>query len=221
MKLLSVNDVTVRYSGNIAVQNVFMDIFSDDFIGIIGPNGGGKTSIIKAILGLVPYEGGITFSGTYRNEVGYLPQQNNFDRSFPITVGELILSGLQASRATSIGFTCVNNKTEATRHMRLTNISHLADKGIAELSGGELQRALLCRALISNPKLLILDEPATYVDSKFEHELYEILKQLNEKMAIVMVSHDINTIKSYVKSAIFVNKTVHRHNADELSLDLL
>lgn len=223
MKLLSINNVTVRYGTKVAVQDACFDIFSDDFTGVIGPNGGGKTSLIKAILGLVPYEGTIEFTSgicTDNGTLGYLPQQNNFDRSFPISVREIVLSGLQSGRR-MVGRFSSAQKQKAGELMHMTGISHLAGKSAGELSGGELQRALLCRALISDPKLLILDEPATYVDNKFEHELYDILEQLNDHMAIVMVSHDIGTITSFVKSIICVNKTVHKHNTSELTSEML
>ncbi len=216
-------NVTIKYGAKIAVQDACVDIFSDDFTGVIGPNGGGKTSLIKAILGLVPYEGEIEFAGgmcTDNGTIGYLPQQNNFDRSFPIQVNEIVLSGLQSGSRMISRFSSAQ-KNKARELMSLTGISHLECKSAGELSGGELQRALLCRALISDPKLLILDEPATYVDNKFENELYEILRQLNNRMAVIMVSHDIGTITSFVKSIICVNKTVHRHNTSELTIEML
>jgi zinc transport system ATP-binding protein len=223
MKLLSINNVTIRYGVKVAVQDACVDILSDDFTGVIGPNGGGKTSLIKAVLGLVPYEGKIEFApgmSADNGTIGYLPQQNNFDRSFPISVREIILSGLQSGGKMLNRFSSVQ-KEKAAELMRLTGISHLAGKSAGELSGGELQRALLCRALISDPRLLILDEPATYVDNRFESELYEILRQLNDRMAIVMVSHDIGTITSFVKSIICVNRTVHRHDTGELTVEML
>ncbi len=223
MKLLSVKNVTVRYGAKIAVENAFVDIYSDDFTGVIGPNGGGKTTLIRAILGLIPYEGEVEFAEGICNDngtIGYLPQQNNFDRSFPISVREIILSGLQ-SGGRFVGRFTASQKEKAVELMRLTGISHLAAKSAGELSGGELQRTLLCRALISDPKLLILDEPATYVDSKFERELYEILRELNDRMAIIMVSHDVGTITSFVKSVVCVNGTVHRHDTGELTVEML
>ena len=223
MKLLSLHDVSVSYDGTKnALNNVSFDIYSDDFIGIIGPNGGGKTTLVKAIIGTVSHTGIIEFAdgiGVDNGTIGYLPQQDNFDKSFPITVQEVIFSGLLSRRIyLRIGR---NEKEKAAALMELTGITTIADKPIGEVSGGEMQKALLCRALISNPRLLILDEPANFVDNKFEKELYTILRQLNNKMAIVMVSHDLGTITSYVKSIVCVNRHVHRHNSNIITPEQL
>ena len=151
-----------------------------------------------------------------RRLIGYLPQQVTFDREFPISVLEVVLSGLQSEKSFARRYT----KADTTKAMELLesmNIASIADKLIGEISGGQMQRTLLCRAIISEPKLLILDEPANFVDSRFESELYNILKELNKRMAIVMVSHNINAISSAVKSIVCVNRTTHRHNSNTLS----
>lgn len=220
-KIIALENVSVNYDGQVAVHDASMDIFSDDFLGVIGPNGGGKTSLIKAILGLVPYKGNVKYylKGGI-GSIGYLPQINNFDTSFPISVTEVVLSGLQAHKLRAGGYS-VAEKSLAAELMATTGITRLAKKSIGELSGGELQRTLLCRALISEPELLILDEPANFVDNKFERELYEILKIMNERIAIIMVSHDVGTITSFVKSVVCVNRTIHRHNTNELTPEML
>lgn len=219
--IVEVSKLSIHYGRNIVITNVSLAISSRDYLGIIGPNGGGKTSLIKAILGLVPYEGSIEFFGDLKNRrnIGYLPQKNNFDMSFPITVNEVIKSGLQRHGA-RVG-SSRNMSARISELMDMTGINHLYNRPINELSGGEMQRTLLCRALISDPKLLILDEPTTYVDSKFEQDLYTILAGLNERMAIIMVSHDLGTISSHVKSIVCVNKTVHRHDTNELTPEML
>lgn len=210
IKLVSLQNVIINYGDITAVCNASFDIYKDDFVGIVGPNGGGKTSLVKAILGLVEYTGKIEFASGLEKcgAIGYLPQQNKFDMSFPISVREVILSGLQSHNV------FVNpskrQKRLADDLMEMAGITDLAENPIGELSGGQLQRTLLCRALISEPRLLILDEPANFVDNKFERELYELLKKLNQNMAIVMISHDLGTINQYVKNIICVNKQVNK-----------
>lgn len=223
MKLVSLHHVSVRYDGVPALCDADLDIYADDFTGVIGPNGGGKTTLVKAILGMVPYTGRIEFAkdiGVHNGSIGYLPQQNNFDRQFPISVAEVVYSGLQAYRRTVFRISNAE-KRKAAALMDTTGISDLASKPIGTISGGEMQRALLCRALISDPKLLILDEPANFVDNKFEKELYELLASLNDRMAVLMVSHDLGTITSYVKSIVCVNRTVHRHDTNDVTPELL
>ena len=191
-------------------------------VSIIG--GGGKTTLVKAILGTVPHTGKLTlapelFRGKERL-IGYMPQISDFDRAFPISVLEVVLSGLQGRR----GFSSRYTKEDRARAMELLAASGIADTArspIGEVSGGQMQRALLARAVISAPKLLILDEPANFVDNKFEKELYRTLHELNARMAIVMVSHDIGTITSVVKEIVCVNRQVHRHRSNILTEEQL
>lgn len=194
MNLVTMRDVSVAYDGYEAIQHVDLEIGDDDFLGVIGPNGGGKTTLVKAILGTVPHTGEIClapelFRGKERL-IGYMPQLSDFDREFPISVLEVVLSGLQGRR----GFRSPYTREDREKAMALlasSGIAETARQPIGEVSGGQMQRALLARAVISDPKLLILDEPANFVDNKFEKELYRTLHELNTRMAIVMVSHDI------------------------------
>lgn len=220
MSIVSLKNVTVKYGSYTAIESANLEIFEGDFIGIIGPNGGGKTTLIKTILGSVPYSGEITLSPTLfdngRRLIGYLPQQTTFDRQFPISVIEVVLSGLQSQK----GFSRRYKTEERNKVLQLLDnmgISSIADRQIGEISGGQMQRVLLCRAIIAEPKLLILDEPTNFVDKRFESELYDILRELNKQMTIVMVSHDVHNISSAVKSIVCVNRTIHRHNTNTLS----
>lgn len=220
MSIVSLKNVTVKYGSYTAIESANLEIFEGDFIGIIGPNGGGKTTLIKTILGSVPYSGEITLSPTLfdngRRLIGYLPQQTTFDRQFPISVIEVVLSGLQSQK----GFSRRYKTAERNKALQLLDsmgISSIADRQIGEISGGQMQRVLLCRAIIAEPKLLILDEPTNFVDKRFESELYDILRELNKQMTIVMVSHDVHNISSAVKSIVCVNRTIHRHNTNTLS----
>lgn len=224
MNVASLHDVSVEYDGYQALRHVDLEIDERDFIGVIGPNGGGKTTLVQTILGMVPYTGEVRLSDSlYRGRerlIGYMPQLSDFDRQFPISVIEVVLSGLQGRK----GFMARYSKADRSKARQLLDeagISEIAGHPIGEISGGQMQRALLCRAVIADPKLLILDEPANFVDNKFENELYRSLRTLNDRMAIVMVSHDIGTITSVVKEIVCVNRTVHRHRSNIITEEQL
>lgn len=220
MSIVSIKNVTVKYDSYTALESANLEILEDDFIGIIGPNGGGKTTLIKSIIGAVSYSGEVTLSPTLFKDgkrlIGYLPQQTTFDKQFPISVIEVVLSGLQSQKGFSARYS-QKDKEKALQLLDSMGIITIVNKQIGEISGGQMQRVLLCRAIISEPKLLILDEPTNFVDKRFESELYDILKKLNQKMAIVMVSHDVHNISSAVKSIVCVNRTIHKHNTNTLT----
>ena len=224
MNLVTLHDVSVRYDGCEALHGVDLAIAHDDFLGVIGPNGGGKTSLVKAILGAVPYSGRIDFAPElFRGKerlIGYMPQIAHFDRAFPISLAEVVRSGLQGRRGLVQRFTRIDRQRVAEL-LELAGIGACADAPVGEVSGGQLQRALLCRAVIAEPKLLILDEPTNFVDNQFEKELYAMLRDLNRQMAIVMVSHDLGTISSVVKEIVCVNRHVHRHHSNVLTEEQL
>ncbi|MCF8225283.1 MAG: ATP-binding cassette domain-containing protein [Bacteroidales bacterium] len=218
--LLSLRNVSAAYSGKTVLEGVNLDIMPDDFIGIIGPNGGGKTSLLKIILGLLNPQSGHLKYNIARYEIGYLPQISQFDDHFPITVNYVVLSGL------SKGMHLTTRKKSETRDkiekiLDTIGICELRNRPIGELSGGELQRTMLARAIISSPKLLILDEPNTYVDNRFEQELYRILADLNKSMAILLVSHDVGTITPYIKTIACVNYSFHYHPSNEITNEQL
>ena len=214
----------VRYEGVVALEHVTLDIFSNDFVGIIGPNGGGKSSLVKAIMGITPHTGDIDFDQSIMHggkpHIGYMPQITTFDKAFPISVEEVVMSGLQREHGMLRRYTNEDRK-RVREVLELTSLNDLSKRAIGELSGGQQQRVLLCRAIISNPKVLILDEPTNFVDNRFENELYNLLHHLSERMAIVMVSHDIGTISSVVRSIVCVNRHVHRHDSNIITEEQL
>lgn len=223
--LVEIRNLSAGYGQNVVLREVNLTIQQFDFIGVIGPNGGGKTTLLKALLGLIPPMGGeirfgesMTEGNTHR--IGYLPQINNIDRKFPVTVYDVVRSGLM-SRKRLIGRYSSEENDRSNLLMSEMGISGIRKKAIGELSGGQIQRALLCRALVNNPKLLILDEPNTYVDNRFERELYEKLKILNDQLAILLVSHDLGTISTYVKSYACVNSSLHYHAGNKVTPELL
>lgn len=220
-KLISIEGLKVCYEDNIPVlSDVNIDILRDDFMAVIGPNGGGKSTLIRAIMGIIPYQGSIKYNPELRNDkgllrIGYMPQLSLFDRSFPITLREVVMSGIPSHKGLFRRSYYTKQEYErAEELMQRTAIDHLANRRISALSGGQLQRGLLCRAVISNPKLLILDEPTNFIDNNFEHELYLLLKELHSDMAIVMISHDLGSVSAHVRQIVCVNRSVHRHDSN-------
>jgi len=203
--IVEIRNVDVAYQKQLVLSNVSLSVFENDFIGIIGPNGGGKTSLIKAILGLIkPVRGSINHS-LERSEIGYLPQGNQVDENFPITVKEVIASGLEHGLNIRPGI-ARKRQHKVEKAMETVGMEALHSRPIGELSGGEFQRTMLARAIISSPRLLVLDEPDTHVDNQFETELYDLLKELNSSITILLVSHDIGTISPYIKTIACVNR---------------
>lgn len=222
--IVEVKNLGVRYGDVVALEHVNLTIYDNDFIGVIGPNGGGKSTLVKAIMGVIPYSGRVEYSATLlrykKTHIGYLPQISAFDKVFPISVGEVVMSGLQAERGLFRGYGSRERK-RVDEVLERAHLSDLRERAIGELSGGQLQRVMLCRAIISNPKLLVLDEPANFVDNRFENELYMLLRDLNRDMAIVMVSHDLGTISSVVRNIVCVNRHVHRHDSNIITEEQL
>ena len=207
--LLEIENIAAGYGKNLVLRNISLDVSDHDFIAVIGPNGSGKTTLLKTILGLVPItEGKINFRNAVKN-IGYLPQVKHIDRKFPICVAEVVRSGL-VSKQKSMNPAKPKEIVESL--LKETGIFDIRNKSIGEISGGQLQRAFLCRAIISNPEILLLDEPDSFIDHHFEAELYEMLKELNKRMAILLVSHEVDAIKELVKSIAFVNGGLHQHS---------
>lgn len=219
--LVRLENVSVAYDGHEVLKNVDFEVYSDDFLGVIGPNGGGKTSLVKAIVGNLPYRGTIDYApGLLPDKIGYMPQQQLFDRNFPISVQEVVLSGLQGRKRLFSRYTAQDRKKVAEL-LEMTGIDGIAKKPIGEISGGQMQRAMLARAIVGDPRLLILDEPANFVDNRFENELYRLLGELHRQMAIVMISHDLGTISSVVRNIVCVNGHVHRHDSNLITEEQL
>jgi zinc transport system ATP-binding protein len=216
--LLEMRSVSVAYENNIVLHDADLKVFDNDFIGVIGPNGGGKTTLLKVILGLVrPVKGKLVFNQELlNNNIGYLPQMSTGDYSFPVTVKDVILSGLMMRKGLISGMT-VKDKKKASQVIEDLGLTELSGSSLSELSGGQIQRVLLGRAVIGDPRLLLLDEPGNFVDANFEADFYEKLRLLNKRMAIMMVSHDIGTISAYIKSFACVNRHLHYHPSSEIT----
>ena len=224
-KILELSGVTTGYGDKAVLKDVDFTVRQRDFIGIIGANGSGKTTLLKVILGLLkPWKGTVNFylesNGNPGAHIGYLPQVTHFDHKFPITVEEVVLSGLLGKRGLFHRFSASDRRRA---HEVLEQMGVLDDRltPVGELSGGQRQRVLLARALVSSPKLLILDEPDSFVDKRFESGLYEILKELNRRIALLLVSHDIGMIASYVKTIACVTNRLHYHDSNEITQEVL
>ena len=221
--ILILEHITAGYEQKTVLRDVNLTVYDHDFLGIIGPNGGGKTTLVKVILGLLrPLAGKRSF---FRNgqptdnlKMGYLPQYNLIDKKFPISVEEVILSGLSGEKGLLRRYTAGHHARvkEVVARMGLEGLEHRA---IGQLSGGQMQRALLGRAVISEPDIVILDEPNTYIDKRFEAKLYELLEEINRHCAIILVSHDIGTILQTVKSIACVNGTLDYHPDTEVPVE--
>lgn len=219
--LITLKNITAGYDNQTVLQNVSLTISEGDFIGIIGPNGGGKTTLLKVILGLLkPFSGEIIYSVSRQNLFGYLPQNNRFDQRFPINVTEVVLSGLMSEKGLYKSYTR-QERQRAWELLEAYGMGNYKKSPIGDLSGGQMQRVFLCRAIIANPRILILDEPTTYVDSHFEKEFYTILEELHKTLSIVMVSHDLGTICSYVKTIACVNRGLHYHQSNLITPEQL
>lgn len=225
-KLIEISNLTVGYENKPNVlQNVSLTVYDDDFLGIIGPNGGGKTTLLKSILGLIKTDSGnISFYDNGQKvssiNIGYLPQINQIDRKFPIAVSDVILSGLTLKGAFFKHYSKADKEKVRAVAQQL-GIEKLLNRAIGELSGGQLQRVLLGRAIVDDPKLIILDEPSSYVDKLFEKNFYKLLGEINKKIAVVLVSHDVGTIISLVKNIACVNQQVHYHSGTDVSQEWL
>lgn len=221
--LLKIERLTAGYDSGIVLDDVSMVVNEKDFIGIIGPNGGGKTTLLKVILGLLkPVSGSISYNGslTGRKGIGYLPQMSAGDNTFPVTVEDVILSGLMGEKGV-IARMSADDRKRAARVIDDLGLHAVRNSPLERLSGGQLQRVFLGRAVIGSPGLLLLDEPDNFVDATFESDFYEKLHELNERMAILMVSHDVGTISSHVKSFACINRKLHYHDSPEITNEQL
>lgn len=207
--IISLRGVTQRWDQRTVLQGVDLDINRGDFIAITGPNGGGKTTLLRIILKLLkPTAGTVTYlhngNTVKKLSIGYLPQKNMIDSRFPITVSEVVASGLIGGNTPKEETAMLTDET-----IRLVGLEAHSDKSIGSLSGGQLQRALLGRAIISRPGLLVLDEPLSYVDKRFEHSIYDLVAELSKTTTLLLVSHEMSTIAGMANRHLIVDHAIH------------
>ena len=225
MTIVEIKDLDFAYGGEAVLEDVNLTVRHKDFIAIIGPNGGGKTTLLKLVLGLLaPVKGTVRVDGKSPQEaspcIGYVPQDVHTNRSFPITAIDVVLMGkLDPKKRLSRRSTA--NRREALAALERLEMATYADRKIGLLSGGQRQRVFIARALVARPKLLILDEPTASIDTKGQADFYRLLKELNQDITVLVVSHDLLVISRYVKSVACVNKKLHYHDHPEITGDML
>jgi zinc transport system ATP-binding protein len=223
--IVEIKNVWFAYNGQTVLEDVSLDIQQGDFIAMIGPNGGGKTTLLKLMLGLLkPDKGAIRVLGDSTEKashhIGYVSQDVHINRSFPITATDVVLMGkLEPNRRWAKS--SVQDRDEALDALERMEIESFADSKIGELSGGQRQRVFIARALVTQPKVLLLDEPTASIDAKGQAEFHRLLKTLNKDIPILVVSHDLVAISTYVKSVACINKRLHYHHQAEITGEML
>jgi len=223
--VITLEKVSFSYNDLPALEDVTLTVHERDFISIVGPNAGGKTTLLKLILGLLkPSSGTIRVfgqpPGKVRSRIGYMPQHASLDPLFPVSVLDVVLMG-RLGNGKDLGFYRRADKEAAADALRNVELYEIRNCSFSDLSGGQRQRVLIARALVSDPELLLLDEPTANVDAVVETELYEILNKLNEKMTVALVTHDLGFVSRYVKSVACVNRRVVVHPTSEITGEMI
>ena len=213
--VISIKDVSFSYSGPVVLEGINLEVEEGEFLGVVGPNAGGKSTLLKLILGLLePVSGTIDVLGcepqSASRKIGYVPQYPAFGRDFPITVEQVVLMGCLGN-SSFFGGNSRQDRWIAHRAMVETEVEGLAKRQISTLSGGQLQRVLVARALACEPRILILDEPTANIDMRVESDIFDLLKHINQRMTIILVSHDIGFISQYVNRVACLNQTLVCH----------
>jgi zinc transport system ATP-binding protein len=214
------------YDQETVLEDINLTVYDNDFIGLIGPNGGGKTTLLKIILGLLPPQKGLVqvmgqTPQKGRRHIGYVPQFAVFDSDFPISVYDVVKMGRLSGRRV---FKSLTDQDDAiiTEKLGWVDLLDYKDRGIRELSGGQRQRVYIARALATQPEILVLDEPTISVDFESRRKIYELLHDINQQgVTILLVSHDLNVISSYVKTIGCLNRNFHYHGEKEITQDML
>lgn len=223
---IRVENVSFKYNNDLVIENAHFHIKRRSFISFVGPNGGGKSTLAKLILGLLkPLNGTISIFGKSpfdaRGDVSYVPQYSNFDLDFPINVQDVVLMGrLKRGKL----FYNKKDKEKSEAALEDVDLKGYGKRHFSELSGGQRQRVLIARAIVSDPEVLILDEPTSNIDKTTENKLYELLFRLNKDMTIILISHDLTFVSENINKVICINKVVKIHptgHLDETSVDKL
>lgn len=222
MKAIEISGLTVNYGDNTALENVSLTVNEGEYLGIMGPNGGGKSTLLKAILGLVPKTSGdIKLFGQdikkCERSVGYVPQHTSVDKRFPISAEEAVMCAFLKGGLNPFFRFGSDRRAAAGEKLKLVGLESLKNRQLCELSGGELQRLLIARALAADPSVLLLDEPAASVDPVSREKIYSLLAQLNKTVTIVMVTHDMTAVSSEVGKLACLNKTLVYHGEPKLN----
>ncbi len=223
--IIKIDNLDFAYTGEPILASINLNVKEKDFLAIIGPNGGGKTTLLKLMLGLlIPDRGTVLIKGyppgDAASSIGYVPQNVHMNQSFPISALDVVLMGaFNPKKRFSRNQT--QYRKSALEALDRLEMGNYANKKIGTLSGGQRQRVLIARALVSKPELLLLDEPTASIDTKGQAEFYELLARLNKDITILVVSHDLLVISRYVNTVACVNKRLHYHDQAEITGDML
>ena len=217
---IDISHVSAGYGNETVIEDITLQIFDQDFFGIIGPNGAGKSTLLKVILGLIPVQKGSVHiyekpPQQGRTLIGYVPQHAEFDKRFPISVWDVVLMGRRSIRGNSPFYTSTD-KEYAIQALETMDMRTYAKRHISELSGGQRQRVFIARALASEPKILLLDEPTASIDKEMQENIYHFLRELNRKMTIVLITHDIGVLSSNVGRIACLNRYLFSHDDDRV-----
>ena len=223
--VITMRDVTFSYDGYPVLEDVHVKVSRGEFACIVGPNGGGKTTLLKLVLGLLqPGQGSVRVFGVppaqARARMGYVPQSYAYDPQFPVRVMDVVLMG-RVHQSRWLGPYSRGDKDAAAEALRQVKLLDLHNRPLAALSGGQRQRVIIARALVCEPELLLLDEPTASLDLAFENELYDLLRELNRHMTIVMVSHDVGFVSGVVSKVICVKRKVVVHPTTEITGEII
>ncbi|CAA6804818.1 MAG: Zinc ABC transporter, ATP-binding protein ZnuC [uncultured Sulfurovum sp.] len=217
---IEASNLSFSYEKQIVLEDIHFQIKEKEFLAIIGPNGGGKSTLLKLILGINTLQKGKIniFNEPHTQQtqyIGYVPQNTNINTTFPISVLEVVMMGQNSLKQRIFGYK-EKEKQQAYDALEKVNMREFASNTISELSGGQRQRVFIARALFSNPKILLLDEPTSSVDIQWSKQVYETLKTLNKEITVVVVSHDISVILQYATRAFHINKKLVNHGLDHI-----
>lgn len=217
--------VDFSYGANTVLEGVDLTVRRGDYLAVLGPNGGGKTTLVKLILGLIrPDTGQVRVfdapPAQTRGSIGYVPQYTNIRPDFPVSTLDVVLMGLATSRSFGLRASSAE-RDKAMEALALVDMADCADRRIGALSGGQRQRVFIARALASGPDLLLMDEPTASVDAHARFCFYELLAELSDRVSVVVVSHDLSIVASRVTAIACVNKRLHYHPGPELTTDML
>ena len=224
-QLLTINPISIqklffKYEKEFVLEDINLEIKKNDFLTILGPNGGGKSTLLKLILGINPLlQGNIQIFGnkiaTELPNIGYVPQNTNVNLNFPISVIEVVMMGQNNIKKRFFGYK-KDEKNKALEILEKVNMKEFANAKISNLSGGQRQRVLIARALFCNPKILLLDEPTSNIDINGCEQIYKTLEKLNKDLTIVVISHDISVVLKYASKAVYVNKKLTYHDLSKM-----
>lgn len=222
---VELSDVWFSYRESPVLEGVNLVVEEGDYLAILGPNGSGKTTLLQVILGLLsPSRGRIQVAGEppehARGQVGYVPQHVRFDLDFPIRVLDVVLMGRLAGKAPGRPFRATDRHSAAMA-LAQVEMEEYAERPIGALSGGQLQRVLIARALALEPRLLLLDEPTASLDERIGHSVWDLLEEISHRMTVILVSHDIGAISQYVRSVACLNRRIFGHPTRELTPEIL